>query len=443
MQRATVWILAVALVGLALGPAVSMAATEQEKRDAIDAGLAYLASIQQGDGRWEYGPDPEDTAATASAVLAFAEDPGTSYNSNIQAGLDYLLGKAQIVSIGTQTYGDPDGGGLSGKGVKFVLGGTNGRDTYVSGLVVPAIVAGAQKLGIVNSLVGGTGQMATSTYKNVVQDAIDYFAFGQNESGTARGGWRYYANSGDSDNSTAQWPVVSMVYAERLGIHAPQFVKDELDVWVNYIQNSTSGGSGYNNPTTYVNVSKTGALLLQMDYLKEYGGSAYAGYDLNYAGTDATQLGQQARLQKGMDFIDTRWQNPAAYSSSIWYGGNFGNPYAMWGAYKGLQVTIGLDDMTEISNLHADPGDIDNASHGWNWFEDYNEWLVNNQDASGYWPGWQYWTNPLSTAWAINMLRGDPVQPLDPIPAPSTLVGLASMGAMGLVLAWRRRRRRR
>jgi hypothetical protein len=78
----------------------------------------------------------------------------------------------------------------------------------------------------------------------------------------------------------------------------------------------------------------------------------------------------------------------------------------MWAAYKGLEVTIGVDaDQSVISNLHADPGDIDNPNHGWNWWEDYCEYLVNTQNALGYWVGYApYWQGPLATAWYINIL---------------------------------------
>ena len=39
-----------------------------------------------------------------------------------------------------------------------------------------------------------------------------------------------------------------------------------------------------------------------------------------------------------------------------------------------------------------------------NWWQDYNDWLVTNQNANGSWSGYSYWTDPLSTAFDITIL---------------------------------------
>lgn len=67
-------ILAVAILLLTAIPA--RPATEAEKQAAIDAGLAWLAGQQEGDGRWEYGDPGSDIAATGAALLAFIEEMG-------------------------------------------------------------------------------------------------------------------------------------------------------------------------------------------------------------------------------------------------------------------------------------------------------------------------------------------------------------------------------
>lgn len=51
------------------------------------------------------------------------------------------------------------------------------------------------------------------------------------------------------------------------GLVVPQFVKNELNLWIDYIQNDVSGGSGYMSPDQWVNVAKTGGLLCEMKFV--------------------------------------------------------------------------------------------------------------------------------------------------------------------------------
>jgi hypothetical protein len=394
------------------------AATEAEKQAAIDAGLAWLATQQAGDGRWDIGDDNEDAGATAAALLAFAEEGSTlsggTYQAEVTAGLNYLMGRATTYGIGMQPAGDPDVDG-DGLGVKFVPGGNHSRDIYVTGLALTAISTAAAPGDTV-----ANGALAGQTYGAVIQDTVDYLAYGQNEDpggyyANARGGWRYYANSASSqgsDNSTSQWPVVGLLYAQAAGATIPDFVDDELAIWADYIQNA-DGGSDYPVEHNWgSNVSRTGTLLLQQNFVGLGTGDADVVAALNY--------------------LNGQWLTT---ENSTW-NGNFGHPYGMWAAYKGLEVTIGLDDTTTITNLHGDPGDVELA-HGWNWWEDYCEWIVNTQYAAGNWAGYtSYWDSPLTTAWYINILAATEI-PRIPVP------GAFLLGSIGLAFACRKLQRRK
>jgi hypothetical protein len=412
----------------------AQSATDVQKRAAIDKGLTYLAQTQQVNGRWIYSGGVEDAAATGAALLAFMEEGyrpgnnvilgGTNYGDVVGDGLAYLFTQAQPYAIGPQAHGNPDMNG-NGIGVKFVPGGNNGRDTYVTGLVLPAVAtAEIMRPGSVVP----TGPLAGRSYSIVIEDTVDYFAHGQNDAGWARGGWRYYANSGDSDNSTSQWAPVGMFYGQAAGAPAPQFVKDELAHWVDYVQylggtpgTGMHGSSGYDSPTNMNNESKTGGLLIEM----VFAGAAGVGspYSLN-----------NPDVQAALAYLNRQWRTTANNT----FDGNLGNPYAMWSIYKGLESTVGMDDTTYITNMRTfNPATMSlDPDATWNWLEDYHEFLVDTQNVNGSWNGYAYWTGPLAAAWYINILQA-PVFPPESIPAPGALV----LGCMGVGLVrWLRRR---
>ena len=298
-------------------PVIANAATETEKRAAIDAGLAWLAANQNLNGSWNYnstGTTPENTAATGAALLAFLEEGHTAasptYGANVSAGLNYILGQAQVVRIGAQPAGDPDTDG-NGVGVKFVPGGTNGRDTYVTGLVVPALT----RTGTPNALIttgplagrtDGSGPGGAWTYSDAVRNSIDYFAWGQSDPATGiyRGGWRYYANSGNSDQSTSQWPVFADLFS---GGIAPAFVGNELQNWIDAIQ-YTDGGAEYIPggilSGVHSNHTRTGALLSDdgVQRLSVHGCGSAGGLEL-----DRLQLAGRSQWHLERQFRPPLW----------------------------------------------------------------------------------------------------------------------------------------
>lgn len=432
-------------------PSISMAATEAQKRAAIDSGLAYLISLQQSDGHIEGGDLYVDIASTGSAMLAFLEegwkagddvyldltddgtDNGTSYGDVVGKGLDFLINQAYVYQLpGTpEPMGNPDANG-NGTGVKFNLQtGTNngdnffnhGRDVYLTGVVLPAIASSGTPDKVVTS-----GAATGMTYKQVVQDTIDWFAYGQSDSGTARGGWRYYADYNQSDNSTAQWGAIAGLYATKMGVTAQTGVKNELDYWIDYIQNDTSGGSGYDRPDYLVNESKTGGLLIEMVFAENDSLAGNAAYNLS--NTD---------VLAAINYLNSNWKNTA---NATW-NGNFGHPYAMWAIYKGLETTIGLNDTTYLTNLNAQGGALIDPGDTWNWYEDYCEWLVDAFIADGgHWNGYSYWNAPMATAWGINILNATriPDGNDDVIPEPTTVL-LFGFGLLGLAGMSRRERK--
>jgi hypothetical protein len=356
-----------------LGLLVSMtvvpvqAATQTEIDQAIQDGLAWLAANQYPDGHF-YGSYA--LADTAAAVLAFENEGhfpggGNTYSTEVEKGLDWLFTRAFKQSINPQTAGDPDTNG-NGLGIYFNY---SGRPTYETGMVMQAIVASNTPTRLVN-----TGPCTGMTYAQVVTDTVDYFAWAQTDGGTGIGGWAYGPvnnNSTHGDNSISQWPVLGLVAAEQWGINAPQFVKDKLQLWVTYIQNA-NGASGYSHPGNYLNIAKTGGLLVEFYYL----------------GDDQFT----ARAQKAINYINSRWN---VGPSGTWYG-NRGHPYAMFSVFKGLE----LMGVTTIPNA---PGNTETPAG--DWWGDYSEYLVNTQLSLGNWNGYGYWYHSMAVGWYIVILQ--------------------------------------
>lgn len=371
------------------------AATEAEKTAAIQNGLANLYSTQQADGHWEYllwGTNfPQ--AATGAAVFAFMSQKGywgteaATYQTAVDKGIQWLLAQATTTTVGVRTDGfNPCGTGTC----TAVYWDGSGEATYTTGLIAPALATYAQGRA---SEVGTTiGPLAGMTYQQIAQGITNLFAAGQTTAaaGILRGGWRYWPiGQEDSDMSTTQWAIISLIFNETLGATTPQFVKDELKYFLLATQDPTSGGGCYQPYYTdgsWCTHSDTGGLLL---------GLKFVGYDKT-----------NAQVQKALVFLNSHWTETA---NNLWYG-NFGHPYAMWSVYKGLDVIIGLTDTASITNLLTSCGAPGSPPNGpCNWWEDYNEWLVRNQNPDGSWTGYTetdggYWFGTLATAFDVNIL---------------------------------------
>lgn len=346
---------------------------------AIDEGLWYLhKSMLRGTyadgveyGYWDAGHATSQTGAATEAFEIFGHLPGGDESENpyvetVQRGLNYLFANTKVKAIGPQAAGDPD---TNGNGIGLGSYVDSSRDMYEVGITLMAIASSRAPGRPAET--GDATWVKGRSYEDIAQDMIDYLAWGQNDSGSARGGWRYYANYGGSDNSVAQWPAIGMQAAEdNFGATVPGFVKTELDVWLNYTQDPVGGGFGYDGPGWY-NVARAGA------------GAAM----LSFVGVPVAD----ARFQKALSYIDAHWNDGGGWQQ------HFDNFYAMYGVMKGMRLP------------HPDVDMI--AAH--DWYEEYAQHIVGDQMASGQWGSSlsQYHDPYLGTAWALLILQPDPIRP--------------------------------
>ena len=371
------------------------AATEAEINLAINLGMSWLATQQNVDGSW--GIEAQ-VAKTGFAVLKFEThavsmgedplDPTYEYYDQVMSGLDYIFANASIISISPQPGGDPDMDG-DGIGVYF---GALGLRTYETSIAMMAIAASTYPEMVVDvpgSSVDGW------TYEEVLQDAVDYLAFGQTDVGSGRGGWSYEEidnGEGWSDNSNTGYAVLGLAYAEAtppygFALTIPAFVKSELgeaNIWIDYIQNDPGplddgveidpdGGSGYIAPDEWVNILKTGSLLFEMAFVGD---------------TAITP-----RVVDSVDYIERHWND--ADEDPGWRGFPGGNAsyQAMYTTMKGFE-TLGID------TIIVDSTEVD-------WFDEMSTVLVAQQNLDGSWPScfWDDGEQILATEWALLTLQ--------------------------------------
>jgi len=401
------------------------AATGEEIEQSIEAGLAWLATQQNTvDGSW--GTSAR-VSHTGLAVLAFEInaaamgmsplDQGYTYKQVVEDGLNYIFSQLESVPIAVQPAGDPDTN-ANGIGVR-AMAWDSYHYIYEAACALMAIAASNEP-----SMIVAVGSQAGRSFADVAQDMVDYFAWAQNEGGSARGGWGYFENdsTSSSDNSNAGYATMALGFAAApapygMGLTIPAFVFTEMAYWVAFIQN-TDGGSGYQLPNSWVNVLKTGNLLQQM---------AMIGYTVNTPQTQAA-----------IDYIQNHWND--ANQDPGWGKTGSVNYQATFTIMKGFR-SMGIEF-------------IDTGSGPFSWYDEMADRIVNTQDSAGWWPS-DSWGNPiLTTAWAILTLQKAVPEPAAPrrvavggtaVSADKLIIvlpwiGLAAIAAGTSLLVLRRRR---
>jgi len=387
----------------------------QQKRNVFAEGSP---GYEQPYGYWiETSSTDYNVVASGVAIEAFQMDgikaigdyDGDPYVETVQRGLNYLLSKVYSTEIGLQTAGDPD---TNGNGIGLYINYTsaldNARQTYIGGICALSFATSGSPNRIAEV---GRVNVKGRTYKEIVQDFVDFFAWGQcdESTGASRGGWRYYANYSNADMSTTQWPPLAMRYAEKkndpamMGAVVPQFVKDELSIYLSNVQNiskdTNNGGFGYNDTTGHINVTKAAAGMICYEFIK-------------------TPLNQtfieEKTIQMAIGFIYRHWND----SSTDWiYQKILGNSYGMYGVMKAFRIP---EEDEIIDHLYITEYDYNNDTQTSNLFDWYytpqgqentglGTYIINHQKIDGSWNDTAGGPNDLygtfSTAWHILTLH--------------------------------------
>lgn len=232
---------------------------------AIDEGLWYLhkAQTRLSSGGIDYGhwetskfggyANLDQPSVTASNVNAFevnghleTGNPDNPYVETVARGLKrifyYLSSDATAPQTNPLGTVDTDG---NNNGIRLH---TTANRYYQGGMLIDAIIASGTPNAVTST--GGTN-VINKTYKDIVQDMVDEYAWAQWDNAPQGGGWRYDGNQAP-DNSACQWAAIGIIPATRnWGVILDPLVKDWNKVWLVYSQNATNGLFGYDRPNYY------------------------------------------------------------------------------------------------------------------------------------------------------------------------------------------------
>lgn len=389
-----------------------------EMNVAIDEGLWYLHKVQtrrdidaqNRGGYWTFGG--YYGCVIASALQAFFvnghletgdanQDP---YVSTVIRGMNDLLTRLKTYNIGLQAYGDPD---TNGNGIGLSV--NEGSEIYQLGQIMDAIVAGGRPELIART---GPANVKGRTYRDIVQDMADQYAWGQHDGASVGGGWRY--GWGDHpDNSAAQWGAIGLYAAEyHFGCVVPQWVKDRNVVWLNYSYRDSDGTFGYTGPGPYDATTPSGMVQLAWNKIPT---------------TDNRWVKSEAHLA-----------NPAYAGYSFRYNKDTNNIYPLYALAKALRLAY-PEPVTKFK------------STGLDWFTDNTNglarYLINKQSyatdaanlsyfGSFYSTGGHVTGRDYPSAWAVVMLssslfRQAPVAVINASPNPASVGQLVTLDARG------------
>ncbi len=186
---------------------------------AVEKALAYLANLQEEDGRWDIGKSGgqagHDIASTAFSLLAFygrgeRHDKECKYQKKVKLGLEWMLSQ-QIESSGDLRGNSPQNNAMYDHGIAAL------------------------------ALVEAYGVTKDSELKPKAQAAIDFIVESQHE----EGGWRYKPKE-RGDLSVTGWMVMALASAKMSGLAIPQSTLDGVENFLEIISGGKDGGSyGY------------------------------------------------------------------------------------------------------------------------------------------------------------------------------------------------------
>jgi hypothetical protein len=317
---------------------------------------------------------------TALAVQAFQNHGYRLPNDNVtpitglyqkyavRRGFNYILANMTTLNIGVTPAGNDPCVSVPAPLCSALSAQTTGDPGYENGIVLlPFAASGALNRTVTEV---AAANVNGKTFREILQRMVNASTWGQNDSGTGRGGWYYTFNSTSSDGSTNGWELLGLLDAAAAGATVPGWVKTEwalaLAAGLNNDGSFDYQANANRASNSSVNVAKTGVGVQGMFF--------------------AGRLDTDPDLALAKTYIGNRWNNQALSQSFVCGNGTYnkGCAYGMFNVFKGFKL-YGIQTLAGV-NRAAGPGLIPTND----WYADYVDWLVANQTAptattGGYW----------------------------------------------------------
>lgn len=182
--------------------------------EAIERGLAYLASVQNEDGSWSlqgHGTDVllrSDTAATGLCLLAFQ---GAGYTHRQHQYADTVSRALKFMLDNQRTNGD-----------------LYRKENTISDQNVALYSHGIAALALCEAY----GMTQDPELKDAAQGSIDYIVNTQHQQ---RGGWRYTPQV-SADTSVSGWMMMALKSGQLSGLEVPDKTYQGIDNWLRLAQ---------------------------------------------------------------------------------------------------------------------------------------------------------------------------------------------------------------
>jgi len=198
-------------------------------REAVEAGLDYLARTQRDDGSWpdHYGQSPGVVGLVLLAFFAHGEVPGRGpYKETVEKALGFLLASAKEDGLISRTGSSP---------------------MYNHGFATLALAE-------------AYGMSPRPELERALRKAVDLIVRTQNR----RGGWRYQPMPYDDDITVTGCQLMALRAADNAGIHVP---RKTIEKGIEYLELCYAHGGGFTyQPGGSPGTARTGigVLLLQL-----------------------------------------------------------------------------------------------------------------------------------------------------------------------------------
>ena len=232
--------------------------------------------------------------------------------------------------------------------------------TYTTSPFMEALIASGTPN--VTASTGGAGVLG-QTYKSLVQDMADFYAYSQwgsdydvsegYERGYYYGGgaWLYGPQQGD-DNSTSQWAAIGLISANRgFGLSIPAILTDTNNTWVTNSQTvQYSSPTGTDQPATNGSYGYRGSY-----YWSQSGWGPFADTPSGMVQMTFDGVGRTTNTAFGdsSSAFDQRWNNAETY-----YADNFCNATSGGATAAPRNYVYGLYSFTKSMLLHNVNGQL-------------------------------------------------------------------------------------